>query len=116
MPQHHELHRGLSEGPQSDAGDRIDSANAGEARAVSLARASARLRWRCRRGMLELDLILLEFVERQYPKLPVPDRRTFERLLNVPDASLLAYLNGTTEATDGELRYIVQKIRQTTRL
>ena len=66
--------------------------------------------------MLELDLILLGFIERHYPKLSAADQRAFEKLLNAPDPSLLAYLNGISEPSDGELQEIVQTIRQTARL
>lgn len=54
----------------------------------------ARLRWRCRRGMLELDLVLLDFVERQYPRLTPAQRQAFHTLLELEDAVLLDFLAG----------------------
>ena len=66
--------------------------------------------------MLELDLILLGFVERHYPQLSAADQRAFEKLLNVSDPNLFAYLNGISQPSDGEIQKIVQTIRQTARL
>ena len=72
----------------------------------------ARLRWRCRRGMLELDLILLAFLDRHYRALEASDRLAFERLLRTQDGTLLAYLQGRERSDDKELIRIVDKIRQ----
>jgi len=47
-----------------------------------------RLRWQCRRGMLELDLILLQFVEHTYTRLPKEDQDLFLLLLQEEDAAL----------------------------
>jgi antitoxin CptB len=76
----------------------------------------ARLRWHCRRGLLELDLILIDFVERHYPALPAHERRAFEQLLRVADHTLLTYLNGSAEPADRELKEIVKKVKQAPRL
>ncbi|TLY48079.1 MAG: succinate dehydrogenase assembly factor 2 [Gammaproteobacteria bacterium] len=51
-----------------------------------------RLRWQCRRGMLELDLILLAFLEKNYLNLNPVDQKLFERLLNYSDQDLYCYL------------------------
>ena len=47
-----------------------------------------RVRWRCRRGLLELDLVLQRFVDEYYAKLGVAERRQFETLLNLSDNEL----------------------------
>ena len=47
-----------------------------------------RVRWRCRRGMLELDLVLKEFMEKYYRQLSVPETETFKEMLNCPDNEL----------------------------
>ncbi len=70
----------------------------------------ARLRWRCRRGMLELDLLLLAFLERDYPALSSSEKQAFERLLQVPDTTLLGYLQGRQNPPDKELMNIIIKI------
>jgi antitoxin CptB len=70
-----------------------------------------RLRWRCRRGMLELDLALGNFLAGRYATLTDADKAAFERLLTAPDADLLNYLQGQAEPADQELSRIVAKIR-----
>lgn len=47
-----------------------------------------RLRWACRRGMLELDLVLLPFVENVYSALDETDQRLFDHLLDAEDQDL----------------------------
>lgn len=47
-----------------------------------------RLRWRARRGMLELDILLLEFLEQHYPALPSSLQNAFAELLNLDDDEL----------------------------
>lgn len=71
-----------------------------------------RLRWRCRRGMLELDLALGNFLAGGYATLTDADKAAFERLLTASDSDLLNYLQGRAEPTDDkELSTIVAKIR-----
>ena len=47
-----------------------------------------RLRWRCRRGMLELDLVLERFLEENYAGLTAQQRQEFENLLELEDHEL----------------------------
>ena len=70
-----------------------------------------RLRWRCRRGLLELDLILLRFVDECYPALTEAEKSGFQALLSLPDAALLDYLAGRDKPADKALTEIVRKIR-----
>ena len=49
------------------------------------------IRWKCRRGMLELDLLLERFLETHYEKLSLEDQKIFEELLELPDPVLYAY-------------------------
>ena len=70
-----------------------------------------RLRWRCRRGMLELDLALHQALDRNYDELTEPERSALERLFEAPDPELLAYLQGESEPRDRELRMLIRKIR-----
>lgn len=70
-----------------------------------------RLRWRCRRGQLELDLMLGGFLQGRYPALSVSEQETFERLLELPDTTLQSYLQGQENPVK-EFEEIVRKIRQ----
>lgn len=72
----------------------------------------ARLAWRCRRGMLELDLLLAGFLERGYAELSAADRSGFDELLNCEDAVLLEYLLGRLRPADPRLACVVAAIRR----
>jgi antitoxin CptB len=51
-----------------------------------------RLRWQCRRGMLELDLILQDFLDKNYLNLVPRDQDLFEHMLTYSDQELYSYL------------------------
>ena len=51
----------------------------------------ARLRWQCRRGMRELDVLLTNYLEDQYPESAEPDKEAFRRVLALPDPDLMSY-------------------------
>ncbi len=70
----------------------------------------ARLRWACRRGMLELDVLLRPFVDEAYDSLSQTDRQIFVRLLEADDPDLFAWFMGHEECHDSELKYMVTKI------
>ncbi len=74
-----------------------------------------RLQWQCRRGMLELELFLKDFLEYDYEHLSNEKKFLFEDLLTVIDPVLFDYLMGTQEADDHGLRDIVRTIREATR-
>lgn len=70
-----------------------------------------RLRWLCRRGMKELDVIMSRYLEHHYESASMADRGKFKRLLEMPDPDLYDLLLGRSEATDPELRQIVGVLR-----
>jgi antitoxin CptB len=70
-----------------------------------------RLRWHCRRGMLELDLLLEGFLDQGYVDLDDGDRRLFARLLDYPDQVLIDWLMGNSVPSDGATRALVARIR-----
>ena len=72
-----------------------------------------RLFWGSRRGMLELDLILLPFVEQIYPGLEQEDKVRYHQLLEEQDQDLFAWLMKRTDPEDSELLKIVRIIRDT---
>ena len=71
-----------------------------------------RLRWRCRRGLLELDVVLKNFLDQGYALLSPAERETFDQLLAVPDNVLWAYVQGSENPPEKELRQLVSKIRK----
>ena len=71
----------------------------------------AKLTWHCRRGMLELDLILQRFLATQVEQLTEQQIDLFERLLTAQDPDLYAWLMGYEAPVDKELREIVAFIQ-----
>lgn len=69
-----------------------------------------RLKWACRRGMLELDVLLLPFFDEVYLTLSEDDQKIFERLLTCDDPDLFAWVMGHKKCEDSELDYMVKKI------
>ena len=69
--------------------------------------------WQCRRGMLELDLLLNNFINKAVDLLKPHEKKSFELLLSYPDQTLLDLLLGNTVSTDNEIAVIVQKIQAT---
>jgi antitoxin CptB len=55
-----------------------------------------RIRWRCRRGMLELDIVLGRFVDRYYADMDPSQCTAFDTLLDMPDAVLWDMITGKT--------------------
>ncbi|MDP2903067.1 MAG: succinate dehydrogenase assembly factor 2 [Methylovulum sp.] len=52
----------------------------------------ARLQWQCRRGMLELDLLLMDYLESRYLVADQAEKTQFVELLKLEDGELLAVL------------------------
>lgn len=72
---------------------------------------SARLRWQCRRGMRELDLLLVRYLESEYPTAKPTEQHGFERLLELTDPELLGYLLHGERAPDQELAHVIERVR-----
>ncbi len=71
-----------------------------------------RIRWRCRRGMLELDIVLQRFLEKHYAQLSESQRKEFETLLALPDYDLWAMITSggdVSEAKPSSLLKLLQK-------
>jgi antitoxin CptB len=69
-----------------------------------------RVRWRCRRGLLELDLVLAAFLDRGYGRLDAGQRRLFDELLERPDNDLLDLALGRREP-EARYRAVVELLR-----
>lgn len=70
-----------------------------------------RLRWRCRRGLLELDVLLRQFLDHRYADLSDSERIAFERLLAEADQSLSDWFSGARPPPDN-LKRIISEITQ----
>jgi antitoxin CptB len=70
----------------------------------------SRLRWRCRRGMRELDVLLERFLEQAYPHASNAEQLAFEELLTLPDPEILALLTGRSRPQDQSLAHVVERL------
>lgn len=70
-----------------------------------------RLFWGSRRGMLELDLLLLPFLENAYPDLAPEDQSRYQRLIECEDQQMFAWLVHRERPQDPELQRIVDLVR-----
>ena len=71
----------------------------------------ARLKWRCRRGMRELDAVLAAFVDAEGDRLPDAEIARFEAILELPDPTLYAYLLGRSAPEDAATAALIERIR-----
>ncbi|RUO41196.1 succinate dehydrogenase assembly factor 2 family protein [Pseudidiomarina aestuarii] len=77
---------------------------------AELLRDKNRMRWACRRGMLELDVLFRPFVDEAYDDLPAEQQEQFRRLLTCDDPDLFAWFMGHQACPDPDLAEMVQVI------
>lgn len=71
----------------------------------------SRLRWHCRRGMRELDVVLARYLEHDYPAATQAERQAFEALLKLQDPELFSYLVGRiAPPADPDLAHVLERI------
>ena len=68
--------------------------------------------WRCRRGMLELDLLLHSYMNQKFDHLSKKDLAHFIILLDYPDQTLLEILMGRQIPSDPKLIPLISEIRR----
>lgn len=71
-----------------------------------------RVRWRCRRGLLELDIVLARFVERYYPELDEMQRKAFDEMLDLPDTEFWDLIIGSHAAVQPQQRCVLEYLQQ----
>jgi antitoxin CptB len=74
---------------------------------------AASIRWQCRRGMLELDMLLLPFFDRVYESLDIEQKKVFIDLLAFSDQELYGYLIGLEIPISPKLQSMIQHILAT---
>ena len=70
-----------------------------------------RIRWRCRRGMLENDLLLSRFLDACGDSLTEHDVADLDRLLELSDNALWDVVSGRGEPDDPALAPLVARLR-----
>ena len=73
--------------------------------------ARARLAWHCRRGTLELDLLLQRWLAQRFERCDAAQRALFEALLELPDPVLADYLLAGIVPAQPALAELVQAFR-----
>jgi antitoxin CptB len=70
-----------------------------------------KVRWHSRRGLLELDLVLVPFADERFQALSEQEQDGYVRLLETEDQDLLSWVLGHSEPVDGIFTEIIQLIR-----
>jgi antitoxin CptB len=70
-----------------------------------------KLKWACRRGMLELDILFQRYLEHRYPEASADEQAQFLSLLTCGDQDLFDWLMNKREP-DVEHRDMVRKVQQ----
>ena len=70
-----------------------------------------RLRWRCRRGMLENDLILERFLDARGEAISDREIAALDRLLDLSDNELWDLLSGRQEPEDAAVKPLLETLR-----
>jgi antitoxin CptB len=69
------------------------------------------IKWRCRRGMLELDVFLIAFFDNQYPFLDSDDKKIFTELLEEDDVDLFQWLMAYRQSENIGFNRVIKQIR-----
>ena len=70
-----------------------------------------RLRWRCRRGMRELDQLMLRYLDREWVTDSEAGRAVFLQLLDTEDDKLWRWFMGYEAIPDVDIASLIQRIR-----
>ena len=71
----------------------------------------SRLRWLCRRGMKELDVVMSRYLEQYYESASSAEQQCFKTLLEMPDPDLYHLLLGRSEINDPEVARFAHLLR-----
>jgi len=70
----------------------------------------SRLRWQCRRGMRELDELLIRYLEDYYPNDDAASKAAFQAVLELPDPELNGYLLQRQMPTSEPIARVINRI------
>lgn len=71
-----------------------------------------RLKWHCRRALLELDIVFQRFWAKQGDTLDAATADALEKLLALEDHDLWELVNGRADTADPQLKFMVERLRQ----
>jgi antitoxin CptB len=72
----------------------------------------SRLRWLCRRGMKELDVVLTRYLDESYASADPSEQALFRQVLQMPDPDLYNLLLGRGSAEDPEIGHFLRQLRR----
>jgi antitoxin CptB len=70
------------------------------------------LKWRCRRGMLELDILLNSYLDKNYNTMSQQQGDIFSEVLDYPDQVLFDLLLGNMQSSDARVNRLVSEIQR----
>jgi antitoxin CptB len=71
----------------------------------------SRLRWRCRRGTKELDIVMKRYLQERYETASAEEQASFNALLDIEDPIIFDWLMDKTQAEDENLQAIVEILK-----
>ena len=71
----------------------------------------SRLRWLCRRGMKELDVLMTQYLEVCYEDASDLDQKSFRDLLDMQDPDLYAFLLGQKVCLNDDIQSLIVTLR-----
>ena len=71
----------------------------------------SRLRWLCRRGMKELDVVMSQYLEDRYETASEQEQESFKHLLDMQDPDLYALLLGQDICPNNDIQSLVVSLR-----
>lgn len=77
---------------------------------VSSAAHLSRMRWHCRRGMRELDVLLTRYFEEVYPSATSQQQKAFADLLDLQDPLIMAYVTGKQTPDSKDIADVIQQL------
>lgn len=72
---------------------------------------AAKLKWRCRRGVKEFDVLFNRFLEDEYPSLSAGEQEHFHKLLDEQDPVIMDWLFKRSEPEDEGLKWIIGRLQ-----
>ena len=75
----------------------------------------AELKWRCRRGMLELDIVLNGYLDKNFNTMSPEQSTAFGAILDYPDQVLFDLLLGNMQSSDAGINSLIADIRAVNR-
>ena len=74
----------------------------------------SRLRWLCRRGMKELDVLMTQYLEVRYEDASDLDQKSFRDLLDMQDPDLYAFLLGQKVCLNDDMQSLIVTLDHST--